>query len=136
MLHAVSAKWQTLSYFQNPKSSYECFINKMWTEWKKIFEEKKEFIFQANEKCNSLNDNKECSEFIATAPTPSKAKNKITNFFKSVAKKRDESSHTAVQIAWIWKWDQNIWWKVTFSQTQISWEQKMIKGYILQKTLE
>ena len=115
MLHAASAKRQTLSYFQNPKSSYEYFINKMWIEWKNIFEEKKEFIFQANKKWNSLNDNKEWSELIAIAPTPSKAKNKITNFFKSVAKKKDESSHTAVQITQIWKWDQNIWWRVTFS---------------------
>ena len=87
----------------------------MWIEWKNIFEEKKEFIFQANKKWNSLNDNKEWSELIAIAPTPSKAKNKITNFFKSVAKKKDESSHTAVQITRIWKWDQNIWWRVMFS---------------------
>ena len=68
----------------------------MWIEWKNIFEEKKEFIFQANKKWNSLNDNKEWSEFIATATTPSKAKNKTTNFFKSVAKKKDKSSHMAV----------------------------------------
>ena len=91
MLHAASSKQQTLSYFQNLKSSYDHFINKIWIEQKNIFEEKKEFIFQENKKWNSLNG-KERSEFIATVPTSPKAKNKITNVFKSVAKKKDESS--------------------------------------------
>ena len=82
---------QNSRHFQNPKSSYDHFVNKMWIERKNIFEEKKELIFRANKKWNSLND-KERPKFIATAPTPSKANNKITNFFKSVAKKKDESS--------------------------------------------
>ena len=87
MLHAASTKRQRLSYFQNLKSSYDDFINKIWIERKNIFEVKNEYIFWTNKKWNSLND-KERSKFIATAPTPSKAKNKITTFFKSVAKKR------------------------------------------------
>ena len=39
------------------------------------------------------------------------------------------ASHMAVQIAQIWKWNQNIWQKETFNQNQISQEQKIIKGY-------
>ena len=97
MLHAAPAKQQTLSYFQNPKFSYDHFINKIWIEQKNIFEEKKEFIFQANKKWNSLND-KEPSEFIATAPTPFNAKNKITNFFKSIAKKRTNLPHILIVL--------------------------------------
>ena len=39
------------------------------------------------------------------------------------------AAFTAVKIARISKLNQNIWRKVTFSLIQISWEQKMIKGY-------
>ena len=39
------------------------------------------------------------------------------------------NSIMAVQITWIWKWNQNILQKLTFKTIQLSWEQKMIKGY-------
>ena len=41
MFHMASSKQQVLLYFENTKSAYERFMNKLWVERKNIFEEKR-----------------------------------------------------------------------------------------------
>ena len=97
MLHGASAKRQTLSYFQNPKSSYDHFINKMWIK-RETFSKKKKNLFFGQTRNGIHWMTRSALNLLLPAPTPSKAKNKITNFFKSVAKKRIDLPNVLIAL--------------------------------------
>ena len=78
MLHTTSSKRQVLLYFQNPKSAYERFINKLWVERKNIFEEKRTFIIRANSRWKNMNE-EDRTKFMARAAPASSTKKKQNN---------------------------------------------------------
>ena len=49
----ASSKQQVLLYFENTKSAYERFMNKLWVERKNIFEEK-EHVIRASSRWKNL----------------------------------------------------------------------------------
>ena len=74
-------------YYPRPKTLYEQFINKKWTERRDICERPSSFIKVANESWKTSND-AERQKFMSASPPPP-SKNRIQSFFKPI--RSDES---------------------------------------------
>ena len=69
-------------YYSIPKTNYERFINKKWTERKNIFESRSSFIARADKTWKESSDTQK-EHFMNTIPPPTKSR--INFFFKQNA---------------------------------------------------